>query len=414
MPSLTIPYVLKNENITRLWFSKLLSQFTVNTLIFLVMVRVFEGTGSAIATAFVWIAYALPSIIIGPFAVSFVDTVNKQKVLYYTNILQALIMFIFALVSEANIFTAYTAVFTYSFVNQFFIPAELASLPVITPKKHYADANGIFLLTQQAGIMFGFGAGSFLIKYLGFQTSYLATSVLLIFAATSVAGLPKLTSQAPDKEFEQNLGSYFKSIVEGIKFIKSSKYTTAPFMLLVALQVSVAIISTSLPSVATTILGVPASAGGIYAVVPVGVGAIVATYAVPRLLRKKSRKLKIINASLFLIGTTIWTSVGVLPYLQGPPKLLAAFTLFAITSFGFVGALIPAQTFIQETTPHHLLGRVFGNFVIVSTAATIVPVVFSATIIDIFGVHVLFFLLGLTSFIALTVSKKYFRAKLEP
>jgi len=71
----------------------------------------------------------------------------------------------------------------------------------------------------------------------------------------------------------------------------------------------------------------------------------------------------------------------------------------------FIGITVPSQTFLQESTPKELYGRVFGNFAFMVTLATIFPVIFSGTITELFGIRMLFFLLGALSLTALIFSR---------
>ena len=81
--------------------------------------------------------------------------------------------------------------------------------------------------------------------------------------------------------------------------------------------------------------------------------------------------------------------------------------------FGFVGLLIPVQTFMQEMTPGGFRGRVFGNFSFVVTIATIFPVIFSGAIIEIFGIKLLLFFIALLLGFTLFLSRKYGQNFLE-
>jgi len=66
---------------------------------------------------------------------------------------------------------------------------------------------------------------------------------------------------------------------------------------------------------------------------------------------------------------------------------------------GMSAALIfvPSQTFIQETTPPQMRGRIFGLLGVIVNLSSIPPVLFIAAIIEIIGVNGLFFTLGIVS-----------------
>src|SRR3972149_9056828 len=89
---------IKDRKFLSLWTSQIPSQLTVNILSFVILIRIYEQTHSPIATSLLWITYAIPSMIIGPFAAAAVDLFDKRKVLFISNLMQALIVLAYGLV----------------------------------------------------------------------------------------------------------------------------------------------------------------------------------------------------------------------------------------------------------------------------------------------------------------------------
>jgi MFS family permease len=85
--------VLKNKNFIYLWSSQILSQLTINIMNFLLLIKLFNETSSTIATSFLWVAYALPAIFIGPIAAASVDMLDRKRVLLITNLMQSILVF---------------------------------------------------------------------------------------------------------------------------------------------------------------------------------------------------------------------------------------------------------------------------------------------------------------------------------
>src|SRR3990170_5908890 len=144
--------LVKNSKFVYVWLSQILSQLIISIMNFLLLIRLFAVTGSPIATSLLWVAYALPAILIGPFAAASVDLVDKRKVLMITNLLQSGTIFGYALIHETKFFLLYGVAFTYSLLNQFYVPAEAASIPSVVPKKHLPFANGLFFGTTEGKI----------------------------------------------------------------------------------------------------------------------------------------------------------------------------------------------------------------------------------------------------------------------
>lgn len=387
---------IKKGSFKYLWISQLLSQLTIQLMNFLLLVRIFEETRSTIATSMIWIAYALPAIIVGPFASAFVDISDRRKVLMVSNILQSLTILVYALAFEKSVYLSFGVVLFYSLFNQFYVPAESASLPALVKKQRLPQANGIFLLTQQFTILVGFGAAGILNSLLGYRLIFLLAATFLFLAFISVSFLPKSEAADGETKFSGKLSGFFNNIMEGYNYIRIHKNIFLPVLMMIGLQVAVTIITTSLPIIAVEILASPANAVGILVVVPALAGAIVGTVGVSRLLKGGRRKKWLLESSLFVLGLAV-VSVGVvIPLIPLKFRELVAIIAFFLTGYSFVGILIPIQTYLQEVTPDEFRGRLFGNMWFMSTVATVFPVIFSATLSEVFGVKPILVILGLS------------------
>lgn len=379
-----------------LWTSQILSQVTVNMMNFLLLARIYTLTGSSIATSLLWISYALPTIFFGPIGAASVDLINRRKILMITNFLQSLTIFIFIFLHLESIFLLYAVVVIYSLLNQFYVPAETASLPSFVSKNKLPQANSMFFLTQQIALIIGFGLAGIIEKLLGFNGSLILCSSFLFLAFISVYFLPNI---APSKKIPENLEglmrTFFEHIIEGYKFIKNKKSILYPLSLLFLIQVGLTMIITNLPIIAVEILKVSVSYVGLLVVVPAGIGAIIGSLFITKLLKKGWRKKKIIDTSLLILAISILSISLGLPYIPSVVRFITGPILVIFVGLGFVGINIPTLTYIQEVTPEWLRGRVFGNLWFLITIATIFPVMFSGVISEFFGVRTLLTLLAI-------------------
>lgn len=398
-----MPKIFKNKNFVAILTSQVLSQLTVNLMSFLILIMVFEQTHSTIATSFLWISYALPAIIVGPIAAASVDFLGKKHVMVYTNILQALTIGIYALLLYKNlVFLPFVIVFIYSFLNQFYVPAEASALPLFVPKELLTEANGIFFITQQSALVVGFGLGGVLTEILGFRATTILASFILFVAYLATFTLPNDRPKVKfdlKGEFEDKVNQFFTEVLEGYRFIRDSKVILVPFLLLLWLQVILAVIVTNLPGLATSIISISAGSSGIFIVLPAGMGAVIGTIA----LSKRLARTKLVNT--LVLGSILALGVVILLVTIGLPLVTISYirvflgvVLFGMVGFFVVSILVPSVTYLQEKTPREFLGRVFGNFWFLTTLATILPVLFSATISEILGVNVLMITLAVMCF----------------
>lgn len=400
--------LIKNIKFVHLWTSQVLSQLTINIMNFLLLIRLFEHTGSTIATSLLWVAYALPAVIIGPFAAASVDMIDRRKILMVTNLAQAAAVFAYGISFRISFFLIYGIAMAYSFLNQFYVPAELAALPGLVDKKYLPQANGLFLLTQQGALIIGFSVAGLLKQWWGFPSSIFLCSVLLFLAFLSVSFLPEMKSkQYLPKNFEKKIVRFFEKIAEGYLFIKQNRAVLMPFLLLMGLQISLAIAVINLPVLATDILKINLDTAGVGLVAPAGLGAGLAAILVPGLIKKGWRKKRIIETFLMSITVSIFLFTFLISEISGTVRIILAAIMIIAIGMSFVGIIIPSLTYLQEATPGGLRGRVFGNFWFLVTVATILPVIFSGVLTEIFGIRLLFLLLAAFAFVTFFVSKKF-------
>jgi MFS family permease len=406
--------LIKNTKFIYVWISQILSQLTINIMNFLLLIRLFNVTGSAIATSLLWVSYAIPAIMIGPLAAAIVDMTDRRKMLMVTNLLQAGTILAYAFLHETRFFLLYGVVFVYSLLNQFYVPAESASIPSVVRPKHLPYANGLFLLTQQAAMVLGFGIAGILNHLLGFTNALFLCAGFVFVAFISVSFLPELkVEEVVPRNIEQAIVAFFSRISEGYHFIKSERGVLPPFLLLIASQVSSAMVIVNVPVLAAEIFKVNANSIGTLIAVPAGLGAGLGAVVIPKLLRKGLRKKVVIENSLMVLGILMLMLGFLVPEIPGGFRIASGVILSFFSGLSFIGLIIPSQTFLQEATPGGMRGRVFGNFWFLLTIATVLPVIFSGTLTELLGVKSLFLILAGFAVAGLVMSKKYGQRILE-
>ena len=386
------PHVLRNKQFIKLWLSQLLTVTGLNIVNFVLLLQLFNRTNSTLAASFLWIAYSIPILLVGPFASTVADIVNRKKLLVATTFLQSFTILLFLFTGE-RYFLLYAIIFVYSLISQFYLPSESATLPTLVSKEELAEANGLFLLTKQGGMLIGFGSAGFLSKFLGFHPTLILCSILLAIACVSVASLPKIKHERR-LDIETDLTQFFSKVIEGYRYIKNNKQILYPVLLVAGGEILMYIIAINIPALVKELLRIQVEDAAIYIIVPALVGAMLSVNIFPRLLRKGIRKIAIIRAALLGLGIGFVAIGLVLPLLA----LNIRFYLLPIICFcigiSFVGVQIPSQTLMQEVTPHDMMGRLWGNLWFLMTIATIIPMFLSASITEVLGAPAFFAILG--------------------
>lgn len=383
--------VIKLTNFRRIWGSQIFSQVTLNFINFVIILRIFEATHSTVAVSLVWVFYAIPAILLGPFSGTIVDLFQKRKILMYTTFFEAFIVLCYLLVKH-KLWPIYSVIFLYSLVNQLYIPAEASTLPWVVSKNLLPVANSFFLFTIYGAFLIGFGLAGPVVKLIGREVPFILGFLSLIIASLLVSNLPK---EEGKKGKIRDIQDFWIKVKEGYLFIKSQPTILFPLLLLVFSQVIIGVIAVLSPSLATEILAIDLLDAGPALVLPAGFGAVIGVLGVTSLLRKKVRKKKIISFGLFLSAVSLLSIATVVPFL-GNLRALVAMGIAFLLGIGLVSLIVPVQTLLQEKTPEDKRGRVFGILGFAVTLASILPVLLTATIADILGVN---FILGIIAII---------------
>ncbi|KKQ25565.1 MAG: hypothetical protein US62_C0010G0008 [Candidatus Woesebacteria bacterium GW2011_GWA1_37_8] len=405
--------IFSNRNFFYLFVSQNLSQVTIQLLNFLFILKIYSETGSSLATSIVWIFYALPSLIFGPFAATLVDFFDRRKLLIYTNLFQAVLVFLLSFLFGKSIFTIYFVVFLYSTLNQLYVPAETVSLTEVVKKKDLSVANGVFFTSTQVAIIFGFLIAGIFNKFLGFSITLYISSIFLLIAFVSVTFLPSTVTKKTALNLESNLMEFIKEIFEGYNYIRSNQKLLYSYILQIIMTASLTVVVVNIPEISKTLLRMHSDLGSIFIVLPTVIGSIASSYLIPKLLLKNRRKIKIIYKSLMTLVFVLFFLAIIFPEINNQTiRILIQVLSFGVLGYSFVGVVIPLQTLIQEESPVKLRGRVLGNLWFVTTLINIFPILFSGIISEVFGIRVLltilfFMFLAITIFIKKNQSKLY-------
>jgi MFS family permease len=384
--------LLGNRNFTRLWVSQMLSQFSIQIMNFYVLSRVFALTGSTIAVSLIWLAGALPALLFGPFSGAIVDSFSRRKLMIITNILQAVVIAACLLVSGRSAYPFYIIVFFYWLLDQLYYPSQQATAPQVINKELLVAANGLFLLTQQASIIVGFGLGGIFLTLLGPRGTVILASLALSVAAISVYFLPH---DEPRRDlFDKDLAQFWTELQAGYRYVRENPSVLTPLIMIVSSQIFITLITVSLPSYTHDILGLELSKASILLVVPAALGACLTTYLLPR-FRKNYRKKKVVETGLLVGGLALL----LMPFLIYLPLFDFRLVLAGIIAVGLGVAVscivVPSQSLLQEKTPGFLRGRVYGQIGFLLVLATTLPLLASAAVADLIGIGPTLGLLGL-------------------
>src|SRR3990167_4524487 len=174
--------VLRIPSFLYLLISEFFSQFAMNLLNFVLLLVVYQLSGSNLAVAGVVLSFTIPSILFGILAGVYVDKWNKKNVLVYTNVLRALAALPLLFVST-ELFLVYLISFVVSLITQFFIPAETPIIPQLVPQKLLLSANALFSMGIFGSIIVAYALSGPLLLILGKDNVFILITLLFAVSA---------------------------------------------------------------------------------------------------------------------------------------------------------------------------------------------------------------------------------------
>ncbi len=378
-----ISSVLKNTNFIKLWLAQFLSIFVVSLLNFVLIVRIFEGTHSSVAIAIFWVIYSLPTIFLGLFAGVLIDYWSKRRVILLTNIFQAAAALLY-LPLGTKIWPIYGVVFLYSLIDEFYRPAQEASLPSFVKKEHLPFANSLMVFSLQGAGIAGYTLAGPLMRVTSSHFLFFLGSILLLFGAAAAALLPKDSPANYRKPLENGFNGFLDDLKEGYRVICRERKIWSSILLMVIWGAVATLVAALAPAIAEKIFAIDFRDIGVLMIPAASVGAILTSLVIDQLLRTFGR-VNLTRLGFAVLGLIFFLS----PFLDLSITSDLVFIIFVsfLVGVAVVATNVSPKTAIQENTPFDNRGRVFGTLRTLITVASGVPMVLGAALADLFGLR---------------------------
>lgn len=200
---------------------QLLSVIGTTLTSFAVGIWMFQKTGAVSEYALLFVSNVLPGILTLPFAGALADRFDRKKIMIISNIIAAfgsfmlIISFLSGMLKPWHV---YTAAAIGSVANSILIPAYMAAVTQLIPKRYFGQANGLVQLSLTTGSFLAPLMGSFLLGTIGLSGIFIIDITTFSFAVISL-----LIIKFPNTLFEKREESFFKEITGGWDFIMKRK-----------------------------------------------------------------------------------------------------------------------------------------------------------------------------------------------
>jgi len=388
--------VLRFTAFRNIWFAQLAAQLADKFLLFSLIILAYNVSGGSTPVAVTLLTYTIPAVLLAPPAGVLADRVDRKQLMMWCNFGRGAAIALIPLAAlvpglKGDFAHLLVIAFVFSAVGQLFGPAEAAVIPTILPRSALITANSMALLTMVLTLVFG-GALAPVLSRIDLYAPYWVGAALLAIAGTLIfaSDIPPVQREivSPVEESASRFRVMVNDIAEGIDVVRRSQGVRLAFF-----QVSVALLMlltlfTLAPAFVSKVIGI--SALDTYVILlPATVGAILSAVVLGQFLRNLDRA-RLLAMSMIAFGVTILGLAAVPQAMSSLPDLhtharltAAAFSLVLGLEFGAI--LIPAITYLMESTDDEIRGRIFALLYMVINGVTAIPVLVAAALADEIG-----------------------------
>jgi dTMP kinase len=393
--------VLRHTAFRNIWFAQLAAQLADKFLLFSLIILAYKISGGSTPVAITLLTYTVPAVLFAPPAGVIADRMDRKQIMMWCNFGRAAVVALIPLAAlvpglKGDFVHLLVITLIFSAVGQLFGPAEAAVIPTILPRSALITANSMALLTMVLTLVVG-GALAPVVSRIDLYAPYWFAVALLVIGGTLIfaSDIPHLqrTTEPPVEDSRNRFHIMLVDIKEGVDALRASRG-----LLLAFGQVSIAVLVlfmlfTLAPAYVSKVIGIAAQ--DTYVILaPATGGAILSAVLLGQFVRHVDRT-RLLAWSLVANGLTMLALAAVpqamahFPDLQVHNRITAAtFSFLLGVEFGAI--MIPAITYLMESTSDEIRGRIFALLYMVINGVTAVPVLVAAALSDTIGIaHVI-------------------------
>lgn len=347
--------LFQNRNFRLLWSSQAVSQIGDGLTKVALLWFVYELTGSALKMTIIGLLQTIPPLLLSPMIGVYLDRLPKKPIMVALDVIRAVMIAlipILFLLDALTLEVLFVLVFFMAIFSTAFGPALAASLPLLVKPPELMSANSLLQTTTNLGMLVGPAICGILIAWLGTENVLYVNAVTFLISAMFLFPIKgRLLTPAPETaKAVSNMG---QDLLAGMRFVfrespvlRSLLFTTVFFTLGASAFIYV------LPLFVNDHLKAdPVWLGWLWS--SMGAGMLLTSVGLS-CVKNLGR-----NARIILIGTSLLMGGGALQFLVYADSIIWGFILVTIIGASTAAFTPIAWSIIQETTPNHLMGRVF-------------------------------------------------------
>lgn len=383
------PYaIFRNRNFSLMWTGQLVSTAGSALTSLAAGIYVYRQTGSAMSVAFMMMATAMPTLLVGLIAGVFVDRYDRKKIMVFCEYIRAVLIFTIPFLVVQDILWLYIIVALTSAVGQFFDPAHESVLPEVATEEQLAAANSLLAIASFGSTAIGFAASGLIASTISIEWAFYIDALSFLVSGTCIL-LVRVSS--PEQEGETNVAAVVNNLKAGVRFLYGNAILRSVIVLVVFYSLSAGIWNSLLLPFSDRALGANEFEYGLQeGLTSVGfvIASLILAQVADRLREGQWISIALIGMGIFGILYSFSTSIPL-------AILLVGLSGFMNAPYGVARSLL-----VQRNTPREMRGRVYSALFVTRDVVFLVGMVMAglADIIDVrimmFGSNLIMFGLG--------------------
>lgn len=224
---MTRPSSLFNRHFVLLWQGQLVSQMGSQAFLVAMMFWTLEATGSASLMGILLMLSALPAVVLGPVAGTFVDRHSRLRIIVVSDLLRGVVVLLLATTMWASaeatapvVAALFVAALFNGVVGAVFQPAIAAAIPDLVPPGRVASANSLNQFSAQSSRLLGQALGGVLFRLLGARLLFVVDGISYLLSALSESFI-RLPQRAPEPTagLLQAVRTYWSETGIGLRYV---------------------------------------------------------------------------------------------------------------------------------------------------------------------------------------------------
>ena len=368
--------VFRGRDFRLLWSAQLVSTIGTALTDLAAGILVFRETQSVAAVGLMFVATAVPTLVVGLIAGVFVDRYDRRKIMVIADLLRAAIVVSIPFLIHINIVLLYLAVALVSTISQFFNPANDAVLPEVASDEELAAANSWIMISSFGSTSIGFALSGLLATAFSIEWAFYLDGLTFLFSAALIVLIKVGKIEA---EGDTNVGVVVANLKDGVAtlfgtpILRNLLATGIPVYFSFGLW-NVLLLPFALDALRATEFEYGLQEGF------TSVGFVVGSL----MMAKFADRFR--EGSWIVVATVAMGITGVLYGLS--TSIVVAILLVTASGFFNAPSSISRRVLLQRATPRELRGRVFSAFAVVRDVTFLIGIAL-AGLADIVPIRIL-------------------------